>query len=84
MTVEAVKIRVVLKIPLCGECPVLPSSRRAYANPKLITGVASRAGAIVDEARHGGSRTIVIGRRGISKVEEVDSTGYKCFEEGGE
>ena len=36
----------------------------------MITGVVSRAGAIVDEARHGGYGTVVIGRRGISKVEE--------------
>ena len=37
---------------------------------KLITGVSSRAGTIVEEARRGGCGTIVIGRRGISKVEE--------------
>ncbi len=37
---------------------------------KLISGVSSRAGAIVDEARHGGYGSIIIGRRGISKVEE--------------
>ena len=36
----------------------------------LITGVSSRAGAIVEEAKRGGCGTIVIGRRGISKVEE--------------
>jgi nucleotide-binding universal stress UspA family protein len=36
---------------------------------KLITGT-SRAGAIVEEARHGGYGTIVIGRRGMSKVKE--------------
>ncbi|SPD73921.1 UspA domain protein [uncultured Desulfobacterium sp.] len=36
----------------------------------LITGVMSRAGTIVDEARRGGYGTIVIGRRGISRVEE--------------
>ena len=39
-------------------------------NTNLITGVMSRAGTIVDEARRGGYGTIVIGRRGISKVEE--------------
>ena len=36
----------------------------------LISGVGSRAGTIVEEARRGGCGTIVIGRRGISKVEE--------------
>lgn len=37
---------------------------------KLISGVPSRAGTIVNEAERGGCGTIVIGRRGISKVEE--------------
>lgn len=37
---------------------------------KLITGVSSRAGTIVEEAKRGGCGTIAIGRRGISKVEE--------------
>ena len=37
---------------------------------KLITGVASRAGAIVEEAKKGSYGTIVVGRRGLSKVEE--------------
>ena len=36
----------------------------------LITGVSSRAGAIVEEAKRGGCGTIVMGRRGLSKVEE--------------
>jgi nucleotide-binding universal stress UspA family protein len=37
---------------------------------KLITGVSSRAGAIIEEARKGGYGTIVVGRRGLSKVQE--------------
>ncbi len=37
---------------------------------ELITGVGSRAGTIVEEAKRRGCGTIVIGRRGISKVEE--------------
>jgi nucleotide-binding universal stress UspA family protein len=37
---------------------------------KIITGVASRAGAIVDEAENGGYDTIVVGRRGLSKIQE--------------
>ena len=36
----------------------------------LITGISSRAGAIIEEARQGGYGTIAIGRRGMSKVEE--------------
>jgi len=36
----------------------------------LIAGVSSRAGTIVEEAKRGGCGTIVIGRRGVSKVEE--------------
>ncbi|MCE5336194.1 MAG: universal stress protein [Desulfobacteraceae bacterium] len=37
---------------------------------KILTGVSSRAGAILDEAKAGGYGTIVIGRRGVSTVEE--------------
>lgn len=39
-------------------------------NCKIVRGVASRAGAIVEEARRGGYDTIVVGRRGLSKVQE--------------
>lgn len=39
-------------------------------NSMLVTGVASRAGAVVQEAGKQGFDTIVVGRRGISKVEE--------------
>ena len=37
---------------------------------KMITGVASRAAAIVEEAKRGGYGTIVVGRRGLSNVPE--------------
>ena len=37
---------------------------------KISRGVSSRAGAIVEEAQRGGFDTIVVGRRGISKVQE--------------
>jgi nucleotide-binding universal stress UspA family protein len=37
---------------------------------KLVTGVSSRAEAIVKEAREGDYGTIVLGRRGLSKVQE--------------
>jgi nucleotide-binding universal stress UspA family protein len=36
----------------------------------ILTGVESRAGAIVDEARKRGCGTIVVGRRGISQVQD--------------
>jgi nucleotide-binding universal stress UspA family protein len=39
-------------------------------NSKLVSGVPSRAEAIVKEAREGDYRTIVLGRRGLSKVQE--------------
>jgi nucleotide-binding universal stress UspA family protein len=39
-------------------------------NTKLIEGASSRAGAIVEEATKGGYGTIVVGRRGVSKVYE--------------
>ncbi|NOQ42958.1 MAG: hypothetical protein GQ560_00700 [Dehalococcoidia bacterium] len=37
---------------------------------KIVTGVASRAKAIVEEAKNGDYGTIVVGRRGLSRVEE--------------
>jgi nucleotide-binding universal stress UspA family protein len=37
---------------------------------KVVTGTHSRAGAIVKEAKEGGFGTIVVGRRGLSKVQE--------------
>ena len=37
---------------------------------KTVTGALSRAGAIVHEAKQGGYGTIVVGRRGLSKVQE--------------
>jgi hypothetical protein len=40
--------------------------------PKIITGVASRAAAIYEEALRGGYGTIVAGRKGISRVEEFN------------
>ena len=39
-------------------------------NSKIVTGAASRARAIVEEAKNGGYGTIVVGRRGLSRVEE--------------
>jgi len=39
---------------------------------KVISGVASRAGAIIEEARQGGFGTIVVGRKGLSGIEEFD------------
>ncbi len=43
---------------------------RDRISTKIRTGAASRAEAIVEEARNGGCGTIVIGRRGLSRVEE--------------
>jgi nucleotide-binding universal stress UspA family protein len=37
---------------------------------KIVTGAPSRARAIVEEAKSGGYGTIVVGRRGLSRVEE--------------
>jgi nucleotide-binding universal stress UspA family protein len=37
---------------------------------KIITGARSRAGALVDEAKAGGYESIVVGRRGMSRVRE--------------
>lgn len=40
----------------------------AKITPKVITGVGSRAAALLDEATHGMYGTLVIGRRGVSEV----------------
>ena len=37
---------------------------------KIVTGASSRAGAITQEARQGGYGTIVLGRRGLSRLQE--------------
>ena len=59
--------------------PVFDEARTRFINggfdpnritTKFIRGVSSRAGAIVEQAKLGGYGTIVVGRRGISKIEE--------------
>ncbi|MFZ2448719.1 MAG: universal stress protein [Syntrophobacteraceae bacterium] len=42
--------------------------KHSKITPKVITGVSSRAGALLDEARHGMFGSLVIGRRGVSEV----------------
>lgn len=44
----------------------------ANIQTKVVTGVASRAGTILDLAKTGGFGTIVVGRRGVSTVQEFD------------
>ncbi|RJR47485.1 MAG: universal stress protein [Desulfobacteraceae bacterium] len=43
---------------------------RARIRTKIVTDASSRAGAIIEEARKGEYGTIVVGRRGLSKVQE--------------
>lgn len=43
---------------------------RSQVESRVITGVSSRAGALVSEAARQGLGTIVLGRRGLSKVEQ--------------
>jgi nucleotide-binding universal stress UspA family protein len=59
--------------------PIFEKATRTFveasANPgkigsKTITGVPSRAGALLEEARRGDYGTIVVGRRGVSRIEE--------------
>ncbi len=45
---------------------------RNQITTELATGVLSRAGAVVEEALQGGYGTIVVGRRGLSYVEEFN------------
>jgi len=51
--------------------------KSSQVTSKIITGEESRAGAIVRQARQGGYGTIVVGRRGLSEVEEF-SMGRVC------
>ena len=51
--------------------------KSSQVTSKIITGEESRAGAIVRQARRGGYGTIVVGRRGLSEVEEF-SMGRVC------
>jgi nucleotide-binding universal stress UspA family protein len=46
---------------------------------RIVTGAASRAGAIVDEARRTGFETVVLGRKGVTAGDEQDigRVGYK-------
>ena len=44
--------------------------KSSQVTTQIITGEESRAEAIVREAREGGYGTIVVGRRGLSEVEE--------------
>jgi len=41
-----------------------------HVDTKVVTGVSSRAGSIVEEAEKQGYGTIVVGRRGLSRVQE--------------
>ena len=51
-------------------------------NSRVISDVASRAGTVVEEARQGGYGTIVVGRRGLSRVEEffIGRVGNKILQ----
>jgi nucleotide-binding universal stress UspA family protein len=53
---------------------------------KIISGVLSRAGAIVHEAEDGGYCTIVVGRKGVSKVSDffIGRVSNKVVQIGGE
>ncbi len=42
----------------------------AKITTKMVTGAPSRAGALLEEARQGGFGAVVVGRRGVSKIEE--------------
>jgi nucleotide-binding universal stress UspA family protein len=63
--IEPVFRKAFVKLQAAG---VLPGK----ISTKVIVGAATRAGAILEEARSGGYGTIVVGRRGISTVEEFD------------
>lgn len=57
---------------------------RDNVSKKVLTDQISRAGAVIDEARENGFGTIVVGRRGLSFVEEffLGRVGKKIFQMG--
>jgi nucleotide-binding universal stress UspA family protein len=60
--------------------------RPGRISTKIITGVLSRAGALVHEAENGGYCTIVVGRKGVSKASDffIGRVSNKVVQLGGE
>jgi nucleotide-binding universal stress UspA family protein len=67
--IEAFKSKVAITFKTVKEMLVKSGFESEKISEKIITGVSSRSGAIVEEAEDGGYSTIVVGRRGLSKVE---------------
>ena len=67
--IEAFKLKVVQRFQDIKKGLIASGFDAGKISEKIITGVISRSEAIVKEAEAGGYGTIVVGRRGLSKVE---------------
>ncbi|HED00153.1 MAG TPA: universal stress protein [Proteobacteria bacterium] len=67
--IEAFKLKVVRLFQVIKDMLMASGFESEKISEKIISGVLSRSDAIVKEAEDGGYGTIVVGRRGLSKVE---------------
>ncbi len=66
---EAFKIKIARLFQDVKDRLIASGFKSEKISVKIISGVRSRSDAIVKEAKHGGFGTIVVGRRGLSKVD---------------
>jgi nucleotide-binding universal stress UspA family protein len=67
--IEALELKAEATFKTVKEILIKSGFESEKISEKIITCASSRSGAIVEEAENGGYSTIVIGRRGLSKVE---------------
>ncbi|MBC2715895.1 MAG: universal stress protein [Desulfobacteraceae bacterium] len=67
--IEALKSKVMRTFKVLKDMLMVSGFESEKISEKIITGANSRSCAIVEEAEDGGYGTIVVGRRGLSKVE---------------
>ncbi len=82
--IEALKSKAALTFKAVKDMLTVSGFESEKISEKIITGVSSRSGAIVEEAEGGGYGTIVVGRRGLSKVEAffMGRVGHKVVYKG--
>jgi len=82
--IEAFKSKAALTFKAVRNMLVKSGFESEKISEKIITGVSSRSGAIVEEAEASGCGTIVVGRRGLSKVEAffMGRVGHKVVYSG--
>jgi nucleotide-binding universal stress UspA family protein len=68
-SIEASKSRAALTFKTAKDMLMKSGFESEKISEKIVSDVYSRSGAIVEEAKGGGYSTIVVGRRGLSKIE---------------